>query len=181
MNVIIVFPKSETAEKIRSILLRSGYEVEGICTTAAGAINLAKNLSDGIMISFYRLRDGMAIDIYEETKPGFQMLLIGPVDYIEGIPGIDIFTLAIPLHVTDLLSTMSMVSRTFAKWKKHNRKPPKKRSEEDRKLIERAKALLIDRNHFTEEQAHKFLQKASMDQGMAMIETAQMVLSALDE
>ena len=42
--------------------------------------------------------------------------------------------------------------------------------------MERAKALLMDRNGMTEEQAHRFLQKKSMDSGAKLLQTAQMVL-----
>ena len=41
---------------------------------------------------------------------------------------------------------------------------PAARSDADRKLIEDAKALLIARNHMTEEEAHRYLQKSSMGQ-----------------
>ena len=35
------------------------------------------------------------------------------------------------------------------------------------------------RNHMTEEEAHRYLQKCSMDSGANLVETAQMVLSIM--
>ena len=56
---------------------------------------------------------------------------------------------------------------------------PAARSDADRKLIEDAKALLIARNHMTEEEAHRYLQKSSMDSGTNLVETAQMLLALM--
>ena len=39
--------------------------------------------------------------------------------------------------------------------------------------------LLMERNYLTEEEAHKYLQKCSMDNGTNMVETAQMILTLL--
>ena len=52
---------------------------------------------------------------------------------------------------------------------------------EEKALIAKAKSLLIERNNMTEEEAHRYLQKSSMDSGTNMLETAQMVLTIMDE
>ena len=49
----------------------------------------------------------------------------------------------------------------------------------ERAVIERAKALLMERNHMTEEEAHRYVQKCSMDSGNSIVETAQMIISLL--
>ena len=50
------------------------------------------------------------------------------------------------------------------------------RSEEEMALIDEAKSLLMERHGMTEEQAHRFLQKKSMDSGAKMVQTAKLVL-----
>ena len=42
-------------------------------------------------------------------------------------------------------------------------------------LIDEAKSLLMERHGMTEEQAHRFLQKKSMDSGAKMVQTAKLV------
>lgn len=54
--------------------------------------------------------------------------------------------------------------------------PVPKRSAEDKLLITRAKELLMSRNCMTEEQAHRFIQKRSMDTGAKMVQTAMKIL-----
>ncbi len=41
------------------------------------------------------------------------------------------------------------------------------------------KAVLMNRNHMSEEEAHGYIQKCSMNSGMNMVETAQMVLAMM--
>ena len=54
---------------------------------------------------------------------------------------------------------------------------PAQRSQEERELVERAKAVLMGRHGMTEEQAHRFLQKQSMDNGARLTDTARLVLA----
>ena len=46
-------------------------------------------------------------------------------------------------------------------------------------LIAKAKALLMERNNMTEAEAHRYIQKCSMDSGTNLVETAQMVISLI--
>ena len=43
--------------------------------------------------------------------------------------------------------------------------------------MSQAKAVLMDRHGMTEEQAHRFLQKQSMDHGAKLTDTARLVLT----
>ena len=43
--------------------------------------------------------------------------------------------------------------------------------------IDDAKALLMERNNLSEEEAHKYIQKLSMDSGNNLVETAEMILA----
>ena len=50
---------------------------------------------------------------------------------------------------------------------------------EEQNLIMRAKELLMERNNMTESEAHRYIQKCSMDSGTNLVETAQMVISLI--
>ena len=66
-----------------------------------------------------------------------------------------------------------------ARRRKKLRSRPKQRTEEEKKILWEAKAVLMERNHMTEEEAHRYIQKCSMDSGTSLTETAQMVLSMI--
>ena len=61
------------------------------------------------------------------------------------------------------------------------KKQPKKRSQREENYIRNAKFLLMERNHLSEEEAHRYIQKSSMDSGTNMVETAQMILMLMFE
>ena len=60
-----------------------------------------------------------------------------------------------------------------------DKKKPKQRSWKEQNYISNAKMLLMERNHLSEEDAYRYIQKCSMDSGTNMVETAQMVLMLL--
>ena len=65
--------------------------------------------------------------------------------------------------------------------RKKRRKELKNRDPKQQETIRKAKELLMTRNNMSEEEAHRYLQKSSMDSGTNMVETAEMVLSIMAE
>ena len=55
-------------------------------------------------------------------------------------------------------------------------KTPVNRSAEEQLTIERAKTFLMQRKHLTEPEAHRFLQKRSMESGIRIVELARRLL-----
>ena len=53
---------------------------------------------------------------------------------------------------------------------------PRQRSPEECAMIQQAKELLMKSNHISEDEAHKYLLRTSMQSGRNLFETAQMVL-----
>ena len=53
---------------------------------------------------------------------------------------------------------------------------PPRRSAGEEHLIRRAKAALMETNLMSEAEAHRFLQKYSMDAGMRLADTARLIL-----
>ena len=84
-----------------------------------------------------------------------------------------------PLKVHDLIGTLEMIVQAQTRRRKKLRQQPKQRDEKERAIINQAKALLMERNNMTEEEAHRYIQKCSMDSGTNMLETAQMVISLM--
>lgn len=179
MNIIVVFPKIEHAKSVRNILRKGGYTVDAVCSTGAQALQAANGLDSGIVICTYRLADMMYSELYEYLSPRYEMLLIGSKSQIDDREMEDIVGLSTPIKVHELLQTVEMMSFAFARKKKKRRQVPKERTLEETRVIGEAKALLMERNHLSEEEAHRYLQKCSMDSGTNLFETAQMILSLM--
>ncbi len=176
-GVIVVLPKSEDARNMKNLLARNGIEVAGVCTTGAQAIAQAENFNDGIVLCGYKLPDMLYSQLKEYLPPGFEMLLLASRYTIEnGLDEEGLMCLSMPLKVHELIGTVSLMLENIQRRRRKRREKPRERSEQETKLIKQAKELLMARNHMTEEEAHRYLQKCSMDSGTNMVEAAQMVL-----
>ncbi|MGN0334753.1 MAG: ANTAR domain-containing response regulator [Lachnospiraceae bacterium] len=80
------------------------------------------------------------------------------------------------MKASDLIGTVEMMLVQQARRLKKLRSAPKKRSEQEQNYINNAKWVLMERNHMTEQEAFRYIQKCSMDSGTNMMETAQMIL-----
>lgn len=176
-NIIVALPKIEDAKGIKNLLVRGGFQVTGVCTTGAQTISVADELNDGIVICSYKLVDMVYAEVKECVPPGFEMLLIASNHLLSQCEGSGVVCLSMPLKVGDLLSTVGMMAEGIERRRRKVKWKPKVRSAEEENAIKAAKELLMARNHLTEEEAHRYLQKSSMDSGTNMVETALMVLS----
>lgn len=178
-NIIVVLPKLDDAKGIKNVLVRGGFQVTGVCTTGAQAISLADGLNDGIIICSYKLMDMVYSQVYECLPTGFEMLLMASAHLLSECEGSGIVCLSMPLKVGDLLSTVGMMTEGIERRRRKAKMKPKVRNAEEEAAIKEAKELLMGRNHLSEEEAHRYLQKCSMDSGTNMVETAFMVLSMM--
>ena len=180
-NIVIAFPKKEVAQNIRKILSQSGYSVQAVCSTGAQALASVNNLENGILICGSRFIDMMYMEIHDYLPPEFQMLLIASPTSIQEREVENLVCLELPMKVHELLQTLEMMEGQIRRRRKRFRSIPRQRSEEDRQMIEQAKALLMDRNKSSEEEAHRYIQKRSMENGTGLVEVAQMILSLMQD
>lgn len=178
-NIIVAFPKQDNARNIKKILMQNGYHVDALCTTGAQALQNANELDGGIIVCGYRFVDMMYTELHEYLPPQFEMLLVASPGNCGERNVENLVCLATPLKVNELLQTVEMMEFTITRRKKKSRQKPKERSEEETAMIGEAKTLLMERNNLSEEEAHRYMQKRSMDNGTGLTETAQMILSLL--
>jgi len=178
--VIVAFSRLEDARSIKNILIKNGFQVLGACSSGAQALALMEDLGSGLVVCGYRLTDMVFTELHDCLPPDFSMLLVSsPAKWAAQVPE-DLVCLPMPLKVHDLVSTVGMMLEAQARRRKRQRQQPKKRSDTERSLITQAKKLLMERNGMTEEEAHRYIQKCSMDSGTNMTETAQMVISLIN-
>lgn len=180
-NIIVVLPKLEEAKSVKNLLVRGGFQVTGICTTGAQAINQADGLHDGIVICSYKMMDMLYTELRECLPAGVEMLLMASQRLISECYGNDIVCLSMPLKVNDFINTVGMMSDGIERRRRKQKQKPRLRSEGEEATIREAKGILMERNHMTEEEAHRYLQKCSMDSGNSFVETAQMILTMMRE
>ena len=176
-NIIVAFPKVEDARNIKSILSRCGFNVTASCTSGTHVLTLVDNLDGGIVVCGYRLTDMLYTELSESLPRHFKILLVASEGRWNEREDADVVFVPMPIKVHTLSDTLNMMIETQLTMRQKNRRQPKVRNEEEQKMILQAKILLMERNSMTEDEAHKYIQKCSMDSGNSLVETAGMVMS----
>ena len=171
-NIIVAFSKPEDGKNIKGILVRNGFQVVAVCTSGSLALSAAEGVGSGIV-------DMMYDELRQYLPAAFDMLLISSPSRLEGQAPGNVICLPMPLKVHDLISTLEMMVQAQVRIRRKMKNRPRERSSEERRLIDEAKALLMERNNMTESEAHRYIQKCSMDSGTNLVETAQMVISLI--
>jgi AmiR/NasT family two-component response regulator len=87
-----------------------------------------------------------------------------------------------PIQEGHLLSTASFVISTFDKMKRlENEVNQLKETLETRKLVEKAKGIIMNRLNLSETEAYKLMQKKSMDKSIPMRQVAKIILAIRKE
>ncbi len=175
-NIIVAFPGTENARNIKNILVRSGFSVTAACTTGAQVIGLAEDYTDGIVVCGHRLVDMLYEELFDCLPEGMRMLLLAAPQYLGERDREGIVCLPMPMKVHELVNTVGMLCQEMDRSRRKRRQTPRERGPQEVRLIKEAKELLMERNHMTETEAHRYIQKCSMDSGANMAETARMVL-----
>lgn len=176
-NIIVVFAKIEDAKSVKNILVKNGFSVTAVCTSGAQALGYADEFHDGIVISGFRLADMICLELKENLPAGFEMVVMASQRVLAEVSGTGIIGLVMPLKVHELVNTVGMMSQGIIRRKKKQKEKPKVRNAEESAVINSAKLLLIERNNMTEDEAHRYLLRRSMDNSISLVETAQMLLA----
>ena len=138
---------------MKNVLIKNGFDVSAVCVTGAQAIQAVERLEAGVVVCGIRFADMIYDELKECIPDTFEMVVIASNAQWQEYGDDD-------------------VHRRL----KREREKPNKRSSADQGVINQAKSLLMEKNELTEEEAHRYLQKRSMDNGTNMVETAYMVL-----
>ena len=179
ISIIVAFPKLDDAKSIRNLLMRNGFHVPNVANNGAAVVHMANELDGGIVVCGYKFQDMMYHELNEYLPEGFQMLLVASKAVLGGCQDEEITSLSMPIKAHELLETLAMLVEEKERQNTKRRRMPRQRSEEEQRILDEAKAALIQRRNLTEEEAHRYIQKNSMDVGRSMVETAQMLLSMI--
>lgn len=180
-NIIVAFPNLEDAKAIRNLLVRKGFHVVASCTAGSQVLSQISESVPGIVVSGYKLNDMTYLELKDYLPAGYQLLLLASRKLLGESQGEGNFSLEMPLKPEKLVQTLEIMEQTAYRERRKRRKSPIVRSEEDKEILAQAKKCLMEQNNMTEEEAHKYIQKTSMDCGRNMIETARMVLSIMEK
>ena len=162
-------------EKLRMMLDGTGYEPSIQCHSGAELLRAAAEYDDVLVIMGFRLLDMTVNHVFEELHDGCRILSIVRAEHAEDIMYDEVLALPLPVTRQKLISSVNILLGNIPEQKKDIT-----RNAEDTRIVERAKLFLMERYHMTEQQAHRFIQKRSMDMGARLADTARAVLETDD-
>lgn len=175
VSIIIAFPNIDNAKSIKKALTKNEFEINAVCTTGTSVISYANQLDEGIIICGYKLQDMMYSELKEYLPKTFDMILVtSPTKIEEGVVG-NIDVLELPLKVNTLIDLLNKVESRHVSQNFKSGKP-RNRTVAQMKEIAKAKEILMKKNDLSEDEAHRYIQKTSMDNGTSMVETSQMIV-----
>lgn len=174
-RLVVAFANEEARRRILRLLESGGRTPAACCATGAEVIRTVRKLGSAAVICGFRLRDMTASGLAADLLGTAVLLVISSAPNLDFCAGENLHKLATPISRSDFFATLELLQRFEEKHLHHS--PPKRR-EEERALIQKAKELLMDVNRMTEAEAHRFLQKRSMDAGLKMTETAQLIIDS---
>ena len=175
-NIIVSFGNIDNARQIKGLLARSGFNVIGLCTTGTQTVAMLDDLNEGIVVCGYKLGDMIYSELLDMLPDSFEMLLMASQTIIDECEGGHVVGITMPLKVKDLIDAVNVMSDIQDRRRRRARQRPKARSEEETDLILQAKEIVMKREHMTEDEAHRYMQKRSMDNSTGLVETAHMIL-----
>ena len=130
----------------------------------------------GVVICSIQLKDMLAVNLPRVVGTNYDFLFLVKSFQSDILQPLESASLTIPLNRFDLVTSVNMflniADRTSAKIKKKIEEGVL----DEKVMIDRAKMLLMERNHLSEMQAHRFIQKKSMDNCKKAVETAMIIL-----
>ena len=153
-RIILAFASEKAHAQITRILGSGGLAPSISCFSGAQTIRAARKLGGAVVICGFRLRD-MTAEMLAVDLTGIAPVLV--ISRAEFFASLDL--------AQGVLAGGAPASRLHIQ-----------RSAEEERLICRAKAVLMEVNLMSEAEAHRFLQKYSMDTGLRLAETARLIL-----
>lgn len=172
-RIIVAFETPKSGAHVRDVLESGGVAQCLLCRSAAEVKRLVHQQHITAVICGFKLADQSAEALFADLPPACAMLMIAVQSKLDLCRNEDIFLLPSPVGRGDLIAAARMLLQIGHRMERFVRP---QRTDEAHTAVLRAKALLKSRDGMTEEQAHYFLQKQSMDSGRKLVETAKLVL-----
>lgn len=146
---------------IREILENNGYEVVGEAEDGLDAIAVCRQKKPDFVIILTAYRDKEIAD--QAVNTDVMGYIVKPVDEDTLIP-----TVKIAIHNYKQREAMA---KEFHKTQE---------ALDDRKYLDRAKGLVMERKNMSEKEAFTYIRSLSMDKGISMTELSKMLLKAYE-
>jgi response regulator NasT len=185
LRIVVADDEPDMRDYFRKCLTRLGHQVVGVAQNGRELVEMCRGLQPDLVITDIKMPEMDGIDaascIYKE-KPvpvilvsAFhdpELITRAEADHILGY-------LVKPIKQADLEPAMALAMRRFEQFEALRQETADLRQAlEDRKVIERAKGILMKRSSLDEPEAFRRLQKLASEKSRKLVDIAQMILIA---
>lgn len=187
LRIAVADDEPDMRDYYKTILPRLGHEVVGVAETGTRLVELCRQTNPDLVITDIRMPglDGIdAATAIHESKPVPVILVSGyhDAELIERAEANHILAYLIkPIKQVDLVPTIALAMRRFEQFEQlRSESDGYRQALQDRKVIERAKGILMKRTGLGEDEAFRRLQKLASQKNLKMVELARSVTTADD-
>lgn len=166
-DIIVAYPSKKTALHLAGLLEEGGVSVSHVCALGASVLQIALQMHAGVVVCAASLSDMRAEELAERLPFGFDVLAIGM-----GTDGMsNLVFMHPPLDYGDFINTalvLSMGSGGTAR-----------RDNGGQEAVDKAKEILACTRGFTEPEAHRYLQRMSMESGKKLEAVAREIIDEM--
>jgi AmiR/NasT family two-component response regulator len=185
LRIAIADDEPDMRDYFQKSLTRLGHKVVAVAQNGQELVDKVQAARPDLVITDIKMpdMDGIeaAVKIYQQTPvPVILVSAYHSSELIERAEGDHILGYLVkPIKQADLEPAIALAMRRFAQFEALRQEAASLRQAlEDRKVIERAKGILMKRGQFDEQEAFRRLQKLASEKSRKLIEIAQMILVA---
>lgn len=182
-SILIVCSKPELLKELRTLMLRNGYTSAEYSLSADGARRKLDFFEPELILVNAPLQDELGIelilDIDDKTDAG--IIVLTKHEHLEEmqfkLEKVGALILPKPINKATLLQTARFATQTRKSIKGlKTQNDDLEKKIQDRKIIEKAKWILVEKMNMTEPQAHRYIQKRAMDSRTSQIKVAEEIV-----
>jgi AmiR/NasT family two-component response regulator len=184
-RVVVADDESIVRMDLREMLESLGYLVVGEAGDGESAVHLARELKPNIVIMDIKMpgMDGIEagrVLTEERISPVLLLTAYSQHDLVERAKEAGVMAYIVkPFHEADLAPAIEVALRRWQEFRSLEKEVEDlKEALETRKLVDRAKGILMDTQGLSEADAFRRIQKTSMDQRKPMKEVAEAIVLA---
>lgn len=185
LNIAVAHPHQETAQLIQRALEAHGHTLIGPCSSSQELLRLVDQHSVNLVIAAVELEEGNVLDTLIEIAdskptPAIVTTREASLEHVrKALQDHVMAYLVEPVDQEELLATIFLVQERYRQFEQMRQEAESLRSAlEDRKLVERAKGILMVIESLSEDEAHRLLQKRAKDGRLKLRQIASEIITA---